>query len=463
MKFHFENLGSIKKADVELGNLTVVCGKNNTGKTYLTYAVWHIIRTYEDNLSFNIDKEATRIANELRENKYSTLEISVLKKSFEKSREKLSKEILDLIELNSVFNTGEETFINTISNFILPNLEIDFAEEINLKWDTIIINKEENASFIEFSLSPRAKKMNRQWTFRIKFLLKILFINKQLINPQLFCAERINLNSMRYELDRYRLKIQELAEKEPDKYSEIMEELDSSEYPEPIEEHLNFIRNLEDNFSEKSDLSKDILDYIEDFLGIKYQVVDDRIMVIDKKLAVAVPYHLGSSSVKSLSDIYFWLKHYAKKGELLMIDEPEISLHPENQVKLARLLVKLVNAGIKVWITTHSDYIVKELNNLLVLSNEFEGKEAVMTELGYDKSDILKKEDARFYITYYDKDLQGCTVEQVKIDEFGLQKSAFDEAMLDIDKRTDKIFSAVERQKETSYQHESHISQVAKS
>jgi predicted ATPase len=44
-----------------------------------------------------------------------------------------------------------------------------------------------------------------------------------------------------------------------------------------------------------------------------------------------------------------------------MVDEPELNLHPENQRRVARLFARLINLGIKVFITTHSDYIVKEL------------------------------------------------------------------------------------------------------
>ena len=75
----------------------------------------------------------------------------------------------------------------------------------------------------------------------------------------------------------------------------------------------------------------------------------------------------SSSAVRSLLDIGFYLEHIAKKGDLLIIDEPELNLHPENQRCIARLLAKLVNYGIKVFITTHSDYIVKELNTLIML------------------------------------------------------------------------------------------------
>ncbi|MGK7956413.1 MAG: AAA family ATPase, partial [Crocosphaera sp.] len=33
MKFEISNLGYIKQAEIELADLTIICGKNNTGKT----------------------------------------------------------------------------------------------------------------------------------------------------------------------------------------------------------------------------------------------------------------------------------------------------------------------------------------------------------------------------------------------------------------------------------------------
>lgn len=50
-----------------------------------------------------------------------------------------------------------------------------------------------------------------------------------------------------------------------------------------------------------------------------------------------------------------------------MIDEPELNLHPSNQRVIARFLAKLVNSGIRVIVSTHSDYFVKEINSLIML------------------------------------------------------------------------------------------------
>ena len=37
IKIELKNLGILKQAEFSLGDLTVICGKNNTGKTYIAY------------------------------------------------------------------------------------------------------------------------------------------------------------------------------------------------------------------------------------------------------------------------------------------------------------------------------------------------------------------------------------------------------------------------------------------
>ena len=64
-----------------------------------------------------------------------------------------------------------------------------------------------------------------------------------------------------------------------------------------------------------------------------------------------IPLHLASSSARELVDLYFFLKHVAKKNHLLIIDEPESHLDTSNQILLARLLARCVRAGLKVLIT----------------------------------------------------------------------------------------------------------------
>ena len=44
MKMTLHKIGTIEKADLELGDLTIICGKNNYGKTYATYALYGALK-----------------------------------------------------------------------------------------------------------------------------------------------------------------------------------------------------------------------------------------------------------------------------------------------------------------------------------------------------------------------------------------------------------------------------------
>ncbi len=44
MRVKFERLGYVDSADIETGGLTVICGANNTGKTYLAYAIYGLLK-----------------------------------------------------------------------------------------------------------------------------------------------------------------------------------------------------------------------------------------------------------------------------------------------------------------------------------------------------------------------------------------------------------------------------------
>lgn len=74
---------------------------------------------------------------------------------------------------------------------------------------------------------------------------------------------------------------------------------------------------------------------------------------------------ITSSMVKELSALVLYLRYLARPGELVVIDEPEMNLHPFAQVKMIELLAALVNAGLNILITTHSTYVVDHLGNLL--------------------------------------------------------------------------------------------------
>lgn len=109
--------------------------------------------------------------------------------------------------------------------------------------------------------------------------------------------------------------------------------------------------------------------------------------------------HESASVVKSLVSLVLFLRHNARPGQRLVIDEPELNLHPDNQRLVTRILAKAVNRGLKVMMSTHSDYVIRELNNLLMLGQGNPDKaRALVQELGYQPEQILRKDQIAAYL-----------------------------------------------------------------
>lgn len=84
----------------------------------------------------------------------------------------------------------------------------------------------------------------------------------------------------------------------------------------------------------------------------------------------SVPIEAAASSIKELAPILMWIKGSQNmQYDSICIEEPEAHCHPLMQAQLADLLVACLNKGSLMQITTHSDYLLKRLNQLLRLDD----------------------------------------------------------------------------------------------
>lgn len=428
MLFKFKNLGAIKEAEIEMGNLTIISGKNNTGKTYLTYAIWGILSnrlTYViENYNFFNAIDKAIFASELNVGITKEIDLSILKDNF---KAKFSHNISQYgKQINKIFDSPKNNFKKTVIKVEVSDEDFynglrGIYGKINDGEGFVFSYKNtKNSSIFEFKVEKQTNEI-----FDGNSLEKCLsFLEYHIFNqkPFILTAQRDALHLFKNAINKKaRYEIRE-GSYERDKY--VM----------PLEAQIDFISSLNMLSKYNSFLEDNLITEIEQILGVKYQIHYDSFQIQDAN-GVITPAFMASTSVRTLADLHFYLKHIAQKGSLLMIDEPELNLHPENQIKIARLLVKLVNAGIKVWITTHSDYIIKEINNCLLLSNDFLEKEELMEEYDYTENDILKKEDIRVYIANEDG-----KVEQVEIGVLGMKKTTFDTAIERFNEISDILF-----------------------
>ena len=75
--------------------------------------------------------------------------------------------------------------------------------------------------------------------------------------------------------------------------------------------------------------------------------------------------------------------NYLKQDSILIVDEPEIHLHPKWQLKYAQVIVELVKIGVKVLITSHSPYMIEALKRYSEVEEIEEKTNFYLAEDGY--------------------------------------------------------------------------------
>lgn len=450
MKFHFENIGPIRKAELELGDLTIIAGRNNTGKTYLVYTLYGFLKgAASEIVPAVVEGKATfqavdikQVGKKLREkgqykcpitpdalNKERNAAISVLARPFSEWG------------IANVFSSSPGNFQRSSIKVTLDSdCDVGGAgDSLNfaIGGDTISIGYD--GKNLVFSARPFEKSSSRQSHMdRFVSFSYMQFLLGRLPFPFIISAERVGIPLFYRELDFTKNRLVEILQnmatgKGRDSFSPYMFlDKHASRYALPIKHNIDYTRNIPDLAKGKGPMQDAKLeDDVENIMGGYFRSDENEIRFVSSSHAdrsFDIPLHLASSSARGLCDLYFYLRHKAEKDHLLIIDEPESHLDTRNQIMLARMLVHFVHAGIKVLITTHSDYLLKELNNLVMLSSDFEGKEKFIRRHGYDKHEFLRPESLRGYVAE-DGQLTRC-----QVDKFGVYMPVFDKTINAINK-----------------------------
>jgi hypothetical protein len=124
----------------------------------------------------------------------------------------------------------------------------------------------------------------------------------------------------------------------------------------------------------------------------------------------------------------------SKEFRYVFIEEPEAHLHPSAQRLMARAIAEAVNSGKYVALTTHSDYLISELNNLIALSNA----PNVVKKLGYRDVEVLRPEAVAAYLV---KTEDGrAVVERLEVDYTGIPEDEFAKVAEDILRTRNELY-----------------------
>lgn len=452
MKFSVRNIGPIASAEISPAPLTVICGENNTGKTYMSYTYFGLVHFMRDAMKFPV-------ADDMIE---KLIETGAIKIPLDVTQEKID-------ELMEYAKTGVEKFLPVVfgappSHFYDAEVkakvfvdELMFVDSFDLKLTSgeklsLIIHKE--AASEELDVTLLLDETNEMNITALKNILrenigkalKTIYFEKIFPSTMFASAERTGTLMFRDDLTpgRRGSELREYLKKEYEDIDLMVSDISANIYPLPVVKNIGFMKQLRGISLKESVLARDYPEILSAFDRISGGVytVDDKGVYFTPSDAgnVNLAMEESSSSVRSLVSLSFWMRHLARKEYLLMIDEPEMNLHPKSQRLLARWIAMLVNAGVRVFVTTHSDYFVKELNTLIMLNYKRESEHIgeIMKAEGILPSMLISPDKMKVYVAtrerVYDQSgytsLGKTTITEAPVDVFyGAAVSSFDDTI----------------------------------
>ena len=384
------NFGPIAEADLDLRPLTVFVGPSNTGKTYLSVLIYALHRVFEDFSEFpslhilpllahglNYDSSADeedlsevfkKLSGKQRP-KYSDLpkevrdQIQYILKNLDIYGNDLEKELKRCFDLASVSglmrspgNQNDETIVSLVASDVNQDLWHFKAEAFEAG---VVAEGEINEKAVISPQDPSSYevKIDHKGTFALTFESHgsigkpyyLLAARSGIMQSHRVIASSLVARSTRAGLEPFP-EVPTLSGVVADFMQQIIL---YGERKRPDDGMNRIADALESDVLEGQIIMKPSPTGYPEFL------YHPRDMDNDIRLT------RSSSMVSELAPLVLFIRGLVRPGDTLIIEEPEAHLHPAAQTEMAAALARLVRAGVRVLVTTHSDFMLQEIGNLM--------------------------------------------------------------------------------------------------
>ncbi|HHJ4346274.1 TPA: AAA family ATPase [Escherichia coli] len=409
MRIKINNFGTIAEADVSVGGLTVITGENDTGKSTVGKILFSMVKAisrYQEDLEEDKEDRITSIVEKIYFNLRRRINIAATPEIRELFNPRKFYASLK-IDISKTLAERESYLYNLIEEGLLPELMADSVLSDIRKIRGIMLEPDDELSAINRALRK---------AFYSEFRGEIIQKGNQ--NPVKASLEVVDGVSQLIDIKWTKDGISQFD------YTDGLGYVDATyvDSPSIMQFHnlVRFAKTLFDSNGESGRLTvplhvKDLSIKLSDSvynLFVHSDIFDDGSFLkeslrisnkINATFCGEVVYDIEkndfflekqgykvtsgniASGIKSLGILDMLVKcGAAVDNSLLIIDEPEVNLHPKWQVFYAEIICELVSMGVDIIITTHSPYIIDALKhysdkigieNRFYISERFPGEE----------------------------------------------------------------------------------------
>lgn len=408
-RIHIEELGPIKDADITLAPVMIFTGASNLGKSYTNFLTYYIFNLFSgDRLKDFIRTKVTENIEEQNEFNFS-FSIDELKSWMEEDIKKFFVYLLNYpdipcrVQFHQMESTEKEFTVKYTENVV--NVGKNVPKELTLAM--ISINNEEHYIYILQSKD----KIQGICNLTSKYLCRKL-LGRDISHAYLLPPGRASLLNESYSTQAQSSKI--------GMYDIFLKDFD-------------LINNRRMKDMQKTDRQTTDTRTAKIRKMINGEVNNKKeSLVLKINEQTELPLSAAASSIRELSPVILWMQIDNLSKDSMCIEEPEAHAHPEMQYSIADLLASCINEGALMQITTHSDYFLARLNQLIRLNkvkrNNPEAFESFCEKNGWDRNLTLDGSLVGAYYFHTDNTGQTIMVERMNT-ENGIPFATFEKAV----------------------------------
>ena len=410
IKIHITEFGPVKDADVAFAPMLLMTGNSNMGKSYVNYLFYFLMRSITRDMFVQIV-----------EKKFEKMKQSDAKLVFQLSENDLRRWLVDNVKPFMASFLGNEDMTCDVSFFLGMDKSIPDG----------LIKVEYN----------RKKSMEPDTDAPMETMTSTINVNGEISSYTAFVNDRYaERQQVAFSVSRY---FQRVA------FGRFF--LKSVILPPARGSYVGESYTAKEMIATQAELYKAFLtDYVfalhasifntgrttdsQFFLSRMKTLIKGELATKDNKQYLVmnngreIPLTAAASSIKELSPFLFYLKNWSQHSLSFCIEEPEAHLHPTMQKDIADLLAACINKGMCFQMTTHSDYFLQRVNQLILLGRlrdkEPSAYEKFRKSHGLNLRFYLNEKDVACYY-FHEDDENNVKIDKLEIGEEGLPLNSF--------------------------------------